>query len=147
MTSANWNHGRRVPGLTPDTEPYWTGGAVGELRIQHCAACSRWQHPPSPVCRSCRSASSLATPAVSGDGRVASWTLNEQAWYPEQPVPFRAGFVELVEQPGLFVFGGLTGAAHREDPTGLATVTRFQPRGSAWLPVFEIVEEGQDRER
>ncbi|MCK8673200.1 zinc ribbon domain-containing protein [Rhodococcus sp. HM1] len=141
MTSTIWTHGRRVPGITPDTADYWTGGATGRLRIQHCSACEQWQHPPSPVCRRCRTATHLASDAVSGHGRVASWTTNEQPWFPGQPVPFRVGYVELVEQPGLYVFGGLIGGADIDDPTDKPVVTRFQQQGEAWLPVFEITDE------
>lgn len=139
MTEPVWNHGRRTPGVTVETEEYWHGGAKGELRIQFCSACENWQHPPSPVCRLCRSRNALETRPVSGRGRVASWTQNEQPWFPGQQVPFRVGYVELEEQPGLYVFGGITGSGDAEDPMGRAITTRFQQQGSVWLPVFEVV--------
>jgi len=38
---------------------------------------------------------------VSGRARLHSFTVNHQAWFPGQEVPYVIGLVELVEQPGL----------------------------------------------
>ena len=35
------------------TAPYWAAGADGELRLQRCATCGYWNHPPKPRCRRC----------------------------------------------------------------------------------------------
>ncbi|WP_419243203.1 Zn-ribbon domain-containing OB-fold protein [Arthrobacter koreensis] len=141
MSAIPWQHGRRVPGVTAETWAYWESGADGELRIQYCGVCSVWQHPPGPVCRRCHGSVELAPRAVSGEGRIVSWTRNDQPWYPGQPVPFRVGYVELVEQPGLFIFAGLSGLDDAADPMYRRVRAGFQRQGAAWLPVFSACDE------
>lgn len=141
MTESNWPSGRRIPGVTQDTRGYWQSGEDGELRIQHCEDCGVWQHPPSPVCRDCFSPKSISFQPVSGRGHVSSWTLNYQPWFPGQKVPFHAGFIELVEQPGLYIFGGLLGAEEFIDITGREVTTGFHQQGDVWLPVFTLIDE------
>jgi uncharacterized OB-fold protein len=41
----------RLPVLTPETEPFWLGGADGALRFLRCQSCGYYIHPPSPVCQ------------------------------------------------------------------------------------------------
>ncbi len=53
------------PAITDRNEPFWTGGADGELRFQRCQECGYWIHPPTPVCPMCLS-KDLAYEAVSG---------------------------------------------------------------------------------
>ena len=71
---------RQLPALEPDTEFFWTAGAEGRLKISRCQACGRWQHPPLPRCPECHG--EAAPEPVSGRGRVATFTVNEQAWVP-----------------------------------------------------------------
>ncbi len=49
---------RPLPQLTPENEFFWTAGADGELRFQHCTACGAYLHPPGPICPYCRAARS-----------------------------------------------------------------------------------------
>src|ERR1700722_16520845 len=41
------------PPVSPDTEFFWAGTRLGELRIQHCGECGTLRHPPGPACLSC----------------------------------------------------------------------------------------------
>lgn len=45
-----------VPKPTPETQPFWDGAAVGELRVQRCEACLRHYFYPRPHCPHCGSA-------------------------------------------------------------------------------------------
>src|SRR5439155_1582704 len=62
--------------------------------------CGFWLHPPGPVCRRCFERA-LTPTAVSGRGRVRTFTVNHQPWFPSLPVPYVLAIVELEEQPGL----------------------------------------------
>lgn len=125
---------RKLPVLEPETAFFWTSGADGLLRIQRCGACRTWQHPPLPRCSTCGS-ETLAAEAVSGKGRIASYTINYEAWLPGLPVPFVLAAVELAEQAGLYVLANLDGpvtAAHVGQPVSV----RFEQHEDVWLPFF-----------
>ena len=36
--------------LGPRHDDFWAGCADGELRLQRCAACGTYRHPPGPLC-------------------------------------------------------------------------------------------------
>lgn len=125
---------RKLPVLEPETVSFWTSGADGLMRIQRCGACRTWQHQPLPRCSTCGS-ETLAAEAVSGKGRIASYTINYEAWLPGLPVPFVLAAVELAEQAGLYVLANLDGpvtAAHVGQPVSV----RFEQHEDVWLPFF-----------
>ena len=76
---------RKLPALTPDSTPFWQGGASGQLRIHFCAGCSRFFHPPAPICPQCQHFD-VAPRAVSGRGRVVTFTVNYHPWTAELPM-------------------------------------------------------------
>lgn len=77
---------RPLPQPTISSEPFWTSGADGRLRIAQCQACGRYQHPPQPICPHCRSCE-VAMTAVSGRATVAGFTVNHQQWLRRFPPP------------------------------------------------------------
>jgi len=91
---------RPVPALEPETEAFWRACRAGRLEFRRCVACNYFVHPPRPVCPRCRGRELAPTP-VSGRGRVFSYTINYQAWFPGQAVPYAIALVEIEEQPGL----------------------------------------------
>ncbi len=91
---------RPIPALEPLTEAFWRACRAGRLEFTHCVPCDHLIHPARPICPRCRGRS-LDTVQVGGRARLYSYTVNHQAWYPGQPVPYVIGLVELVEQPGL----------------------------------------------
>src|SRR5258706_4803845 len=91
---------RQLPGLDPDSERFWTGGGDGVLLIHRCRQCARYIHPPLPHCGDCGAGDPVPT-AVSGHGRVASFTINHQPWLPGMAVPYVFAAIELVEQAEL----------------------------------------------
>ncbi|MCE7795224.1 OB-fold domain-containing protein [Sphingobium sufflavum] len=127
---------RQLPLLEPETAFFWTGGANGQLLIQQCAACGTYQHPPLPRCRACHSAD-VAPVAVSGRGRIATYTVNREAWLPGLKVPFVYAAVELEEQSQLYVFANILGLVEAVR-IGLAVTVTFEQHEDVWLPMFEI---------
>lgn len=84
------------------TAGFWEATARGQLAIQRCAACRRFQHPPRAVCGGC-GGTDLAFTTVSGRGTLYSHTVVERAFLPElRPlVPYAIGLVDLAEGPRL----------------------------------------------
>ena len=91
---------RPLPALEPRTAPFWRACRAGRLEFTHCPRCDHLIHPAKPICPLCRGRD-LDTRIVSGRARVHSFTVNHQAWYPGQDVPYAIALVELIEQPGL----------------------------------------------
>jgi uncharacterized protein len=79
-----------------DTEFFWEGTAVGELRIQRCNACGLLRHPPGPMCPSCHS-SDRGHVVASGKGRVFSFVTHHAPQIPGKQLPLLLAVVELDE--------------------------------------------------
>lgn len=124
----------KLPLLEPDTAFFWTSGAEGVLRIQRCGDCGHWQHPPFPRCAACGS-EAVAPQPVSGKGRVATYTINQEPWYPGLAVPFVFAAVELAEQAELYVFSNVLAPVDRVR-IGMPVRVTFEQREDVWLPMF-----------
>ena len=124
---------RKLPVIDADSGFFWTSGADGQLRIQRCHACGHYQHPPLPRCPQCH-ADAMTPQVVSGCGRVATFTVNHQAWLPGME-PFMFAAIALDEQPQLYVFSNVLG-----DPagmrSGMAVTVCFEQHEDVWLPLF-----------
>jgi uncharacterized OB-fold protein len=130
---------RILPELTKENEHFWRGGEAGELRFLRCLACRTYVHPPAPVCPSCF-ARELAAEAVSGRGTVYSFTVNHQAWVPNDPVPYVIAIVELDEQAGLRLTTNIVGCAPEAVKIGMRVRVVFEPAGDVFVPLFEPAE-------
>ena len=86
----------------PLTRFFWEGANQGKLMVLQCRTCSKYIHPPRPVCRFCLSLD-LAPSEVSGRASLYTWTVSEHAFHPffADKLPYVYATVELVEQPGL----------------------------------------------
>jgi acetyl-CoA acetyltransferase/uncharacterized OB-fold protein len=127
---------RVVPVLRDWNRFYWTSGADGRLRFQHCRACDALQHPPTPVCRECGS-DDLDVRAVSGDGVVQSHTTNVQQWSTDYPPPFVVGVVAIDEDPRVRLTTNVVGCDPAAVAIGMRVRVRFEPVEDVWIPVFE----------
>ena len=125
---------RPRPRLTALTEPYWTSGRDGVLRIQRCDACGYYVHPPGPVCPRCHGRA-LTFTAVSGRATVMAATVNHQPWYPGWPETYVVAIVELDVQPGLRLTTNLVGNLP-SDPIGAPVQVEFLEADGIWLPLF-----------
>lgn len=131
---------RILPRLDDATDPYWTGGATGELRIAHCAACDRYVHPPRPDCPHC--AGPVEFVAVSGDGVVFTHTVNHQAFRPDVPSPYVIALVELAEQPGLRIITNIVDCEPDSVYSGMPVHVRFDAHDAVFVPVFTPPQSG-----
>jgi uncharacterized OB-fold protein len=127
---------RQLPALERDTEFFWMAGADGSLLICRCESCGRYLHPPLPRCPTCDGGRVSPAP-VSGRGRVASFTVNQQAWVPGLAVPFVFAAVELVEQAELYVFTNIVGCPVEAVRIGMSVEVLFEPHGEVFLPLFQ----------
>jgi uncharacterized OB-fold protein len=128
---------RQLPALEPETAFFWTAGAEGRLKICRCRACERYIHPPLPRCPAC--AGEVAPHAVSGKGRVATYTVNIQPWAPGMQVPFVFAAVELAEQAELYVTTNITDCPVEAVRRGMPVEVWFEPVEDVFLPMFRPV--------
>jgi uncharacterized OB-fold protein len=93
------------------TGPFWEGCRLGELRMQRCAACARFRFHPRPLCPHCRS-SDAEWVRMSGAGTLYSFVICHPPVLPafQANAPYAVALVELVEDPGLRIIGGVLGA-------------------------------------
>ena len=127
---------RKLPALNADNTPFWQGGAAGHLLMHHCTACAQYFHPPAPICPRCTSFD-VAPKAVSGKGRVLSYTINYQAWRPELTAPYVVAIIELADQPGLRFVSNIVGMLPEEVRIDMPVRVRFEQHEDVWLPLFE----------
>ena len=126
---------RPAPTRTARSEPFWSGGADGILRLQRCQSCRRWLHPPRGNCSSCLSRD-LEFERTTGSGTVWSFTINRLASPQENgEVPIVAQ-VELVDQAGLLLLTNLVHVSQCDVTIGMAVHVEFEHVEDAWVPVF-----------
>ena len=84
------------PHPSHDDLPFWDYCRKHELRIQQCAACDAFRHPPVPVCAHCGKFSWKWT-QVSGRGTVFSYTIAHHAVHPalKEVLPYNIAVVLL----------------------------------------------------
>ena len=116
---------RVLPLVTDWNRFYWTSGADGRLRFQHCAACGSLQHPAGPRCRRCRS-DELEVQEVSGDGVVQSCTTNFQQWSPDMPAPYSVAVVALEEDHRIRVTTNIVGCDPEDVHVGMPRPRRLR---------------------
>jgi len=108
--------------LGPSAELYafW---AKNELRLQRCAECRTWRHPPRYRCAACGSAE-YTWDLASGKGRVFSWTITHRAVDPAFEPPYAIVVVELEEGPRLV--GSLAGIECSELRLDLPVIVKLE---------------------
>lgn len=124
-----------LPALDPGNTPFWTGGKRGELLICRCGSCSRWLHPPVPVCRFCLSTDITPEPC-SGRGHVLTYTINRQPWLPSLPPPYVIAVIELDDDPDLRLTSRLVDVRLEDAAIGMRVSVRFEEAEDVWLPLF-----------
>ena len=79
-------------------EPFWRSIGEGKLRLQRCAKCGCFRHPPQPICARCASFEDEWVEA-SGEATLYSFTIVHHPVHPavETWVPYATGLVELAE--------------------------------------------------
>jgi uncharacterized protein len=89
-----------IPAPVGPSAEFYEFLARGELRLQRCAACDVWRHPPRHRCAACGS-TEVVWERASGRGRVFTWTITHRAVDPAFTPPYAIVVVELEEGPRL----------------------------------------------
>ena|SRR5580698_8543806 len=131
---------RLLPYLDDDNRFFWTSGEDGTLRILRCNACGFLIHPPGPVCRRCLSPD-LAPVAVSGRGRVETYSINYQQWIPGSE-PYVIAWVSLVEQPDVRLTANLVDVEPADLFVGMEVAVEFEHHEDVYIPLFRPVADG-----
>jgi len=130
---------RPLPRLDLDNRAFWTGGAEGELRINQCADCGGFIHPPRPVCRHCLS-DNVAPVAVAGTGVVDTYTVCYQQWHPDMEVPCIIARVAIDGAPGVYITSNIIGCAPDAIEFGDRVQVTFEQQEDVFLPLFAKVD-------
>jgi 3-oxo-4,17-pregnadiene-20-carboxyl-CoA hydratase alpha subunit len=126
--------GRPRPAVNEDTEFFWDGMNVGELRIQRCASCATLRHPPRPACGACGGLDSDHVVA-SGRGTVHSFVVHHYPAVPGFEPPFVVALIELEEGPRLV--SNLTDVGPEDVAIGLPVEVAFtEVEPGFTLPLF-----------
>ena len=124
-----------LPDITAVNALFWEGTAAGELRVRRCRSCGarfRFVHEWCPSCWS----SDIGWEAVSGRGRIATFTVVHTPPYPafEDVVPFVLALVDLDE--GVRMMCNIVGCAPENVRIGMPVAVTFEDRGGIALPQF-----------
>ncbi len=88
---------RARPKPTPETQHFWDGTKVGELRLQRCDTCAHAYFPPRPFCPSCGSRK-VSIFKASGKATLYSYVIHHRP-VPGFTPPYAIAVVELDEGP------------------------------------------------
>lgn len=125
-----------APTPTPETLPYWTAAADGELHLPRCNACGEFHFYPRGSCPHCHS-TDLEWQQVSGEGTLYSYVINHRppkAFRDRGPIVIAV--VQLDEGPRMLTnIIGVDPEPERLQLDMRLTVD-FEPRGDYALPVF-----------
>ena len=86
-----------APIPTPETQHFWDGAKLGELRLQRCDDCTHVYFPPRPFCPECGS-KAVKVFAASGHATLYSYVINNRP-HPAFNGPYSIAVVTLVEGP------------------------------------------------
>jgi uncharacterized protein len=127
---------RILPPVDDSNRHFWTGGAVGELRILRCQDCRHWIHPPAASCSRC-GGTHIAAETTSGTGSVFTFTVNHHPFSPTVPVPYIIAIVELDDEPGLRFTTNIVHCEPEDVTIGMAVRVLFERHDDVFVPVFE----------
>jgi uncharacterized OB-fold protein len=122
-----------------DNQHFYRGWLDHELRVNRCADCGRWHHPPKPMCPACWSWNVVPT-AVSGRG-----TVHLLMWLHHGPAPGGAAetaaphpvvVVELAEQTGLRITSTIVGSPAESVRIGMPVEVAWIDRDGVPFPAF-----------
>lgn len=88
---------RFLPRPTPETQHFWAGTRLGEIRLQRCDACGKVYFPPRPFCPKCASRK-VSVFRASGRAKLYSYVINHRP-APGFTAPYAIAVVELAEGP------------------------------------------------
>ncbi len=84
------------PMMNRDSQFFWDGTALGELRIQSCNVCEALRFPPGPACPDC-GAFDRGYVVGLGTGTVFSYVVHRHPPVPGKDLPIVIALVDLDE--------------------------------------------------
>ena len=100
------------PMVNRDSQFFWDGTALGELRIQVCNACGAKRFPPGPGCPDC-GALDRGHVTASGRGTVFSYVVHRHPPVPGKELPIVIALIDLDE--GVRMVGEVVDVADGDD--------------------------------
>lgn len=126
----------RMLTMLPNADsPFWTSGREGTLKLLRNRSSGRWFHPMSDEGAN---DPDVEPAAVSGNGRIFTFTVNEHAYNPAVKPPYVIALVQLDEQEDLRIPTNIVGCTPDEIEVGMAVRVAFEPHGDVFVPVFEL---------
>ena len=133
---------RPIPVPNEWTKPFWDAAKRGELALQRCQACRRFQHPPYATCVNCM-AIDLQFEPVRGAGAIYSYTIMYHGGDKRfaSAIPYASIIVELDDAPGALLAGNLLEAEYTQAKVGRRVEVVFQPLNDDFtLPQFRLAQ-------
>ncbi len=129
------------PMVNRDSQFFWDGTAVRELRIQKCNACGSLRFPPGPACQSC-DAYDRGHVVAAGTGTVFSYVVHRHPPVPGKELPIVIALIDLDE--GVRVVGEVVDVADTDIRIGMRLRVGFhRVDDELTLPVWRpVAEEG-----
>ncbi|MDT5178351.1 MAG: hypothetical protein QOJ95_2549 [Mycobacterium sp.] len=126
---------RPLPQVTGENEYFWTAGEDGRLRLQECQSCQALIHPPTPICRYCRS-HDMGVRAVSGKATLSAFTVNHRFGFPDLPPPYVIAQVAIAEDPRVRLTTNIIECDPETLEVGQPVEVVFERLADVWLPLF-----------
>ncbi len=130
------------PMTNRDSQFFWDGTAVGELRIPRCNACGALRFPPGPSCQSC-DAYDRGYQVAAGTGTVFSYVVHRHPPVPGKELPIVIALIDLDE--GVRMVGEVVDAGDGDIAIGTRLRVDFRRvDDELTLPVWRsVVERGR----
>jgi uncharacterized protein len=126
-----------------DNKDFYRGWLDRELRMNRCADCGRWQHPPRPLCPSCWSWNMVPT-RISGRGTVHLLIRLHQGPPLEgvdyAATPYPVAVIELDEQPALRITSTIVHCDPSDIEIGMPVEVAWIERDGVPFPAFRLAE-------
>lgn len=127
---------RPLPALDRDNTAFWTGGKDGLLMINRCGDCQYYVHPPVRFCPKCESRD-VEPRAVSGRGRVYTFTVNYKQWLPGLPENYVLALVAIDEQGDVLIPCNIVNCKVEDVQFDMPVKVLFERYEDVWVPLFE----------
>lgn len=127
---------RVLPQPTPETQPFWDGCKVGELRLQRCVDCGGSYFPPRPFCPACGSRA-VESYAASGRASLYSYVINHRPRPDMGGAPHSIAVVTLEEGPRMMT--NIVGCPQTPEALilDMPVEVTFETFGDTALPFFK----------
>ena len=118
-----------MPRPTQEDREFWVGASRGELRVQHCTSCGRYQHYARMLCSHCGK-QTVEWMTASGHGTVFSFTVIRQNGVPpfNDRIPFVVATVDL-DEDGARVIAAMPALDPDDARIGMRVRAAFRPAG------------------